>query len=89
LDAELGCDRSQPHGAWRLRRSLVESVRADNANWRIFGHHDHEWLLVGNDMQGSHFNARTPAAMAYGAAAFSANPAFWVVAQYSCCLAHH
>jgi hypothetical protein len=32
-------------------------------------------------MQGSHFNARTPAAMGYDAAAFAANPAFWVIAS--------
>jgi hypothetical protein len=77
----LGRDRSQPYGARCLGRSLVESVWADNANWWIIGHHVHEWLLVGNDMQGSHFNARTPAAMGYDAAAFAANPAFWVIAS--------
>src|SRR5208337_5338044 len=49
LDAELRCDRGRAHGAWRLCRSRVESGRADNANWGIFGHHVHEWLLVGND----------------------------------------
>jgi hypothetical protein len=32
LDAELGCDRGQADGAWRLRRSGAESGRADNAN---------------------------------------------------------
>src|SRR5882757_9195440 len=40
LDAELGCDRGQADGARRLRRSGVESGRADNANWGIFGRHD-------------------------------------------------
>src|SRR6266699_5531853 len=47
LDAELRRDRGQAHGAWRLCRSRVESGWADNANGGIFGHHDHEWLLVG------------------------------------------
>src|SRR5882724_8998439 len=53
LDAELRCHSGQAHGAWRLCRSRVESGRADNANWGIFGHHIHEWLLIGLDAPAS------------------------------------
>src|SRR6266446_7065676 len=59
LDAELWCDRGQAHRAWRLCRSRIESGRADNANWGIFLHHDHEWLLVGNDRR-PQFEALSP-----------------------------
>src|SRR5580700_892885 len=59
LDAELRCDCRQAHGAWRLCRSQVESGRAHNANWGIFGHRLHEWLLVGNDRR-SQFEALSP-----------------------------
>ena len=48
LDAELRCDRGESHRARCLRRSRVKSVRAHNTNWRIFGHHVHGTLLVGN-----------------------------------------
>src|SRR5713101_3907065 len=46
LDAELRRYRGQPHGAWRLCRSLVEFGWADNADWEIGSHHGLEWLLV-------------------------------------------
>src|SRR5258708_23466954 len=44
LDAELRCDRGQAHGAWRLCSSPVDSVRADNATWGVFGHPLHAYL---------------------------------------------
>src|SRR5260370_29769870 len=47
LHAELRSDRGQAHGAWRLCRSRVESGRADNANWGIFGRHVHgSWSVM-------------------------------------------
>ena len=38
LDAELWRDRRQAHRSWRLRRSLIESGRTDNADGRICDH---------------------------------------------------